>query len=72
MDWIIEIMARVVLIRIPPLIDILMEVASVYMTAPNRSMRGGMDAKGFRSSTSEFRPTGGDKTDCIKCRPSFM
>lgn len=68
-DCTMEIVARVVPMRMPPPISMLMEVAFAQTTAPTHAITGGMVANSFRSSTSDSRPTRGDKTDCIKRGP---
>lgn len=64
-----EMVAKVVPMRMPPPINMLMEVALAQMILPTQAMRGGMVANSFRSSTSDSRPTRGDKTDCIRSGP---
>lgn len=68
-DWTIDMVARVVSIRIPPPINMDMDVAFAQMMAPIQLMSGGIVAKSLPSSTSDNRPTRGDKTDCISSGP---
>lgn len=69
MDCTIEMVAKVVPMRMPPPISMLIEVALAQMMLPTQAMSGGMVAKSFRSRTSESRPTRGDRTDCMSRGP---
>jgi hypothetical protein len=69
MDCTMEMVASVVPMRIPPPINMDMLVAFAHMMAPTHAMRGGIVAKSLRSKTSESRPTGGDRTDCMSSGP---
>ena len=69
MAWAIEIVARVVPMRMPPPISMLIEVALAETTAPTKAMTGGMEARYLRSSTSERRPIIGERTLCIRRGP---
>jgi hypothetical protein len=65
----IEIVERVHPTRTPPPIstDILLALADT--TAPTKEMTEGIMARYFLSSTSERRPTIGDKTLCMRSGP---
>jgi hypothetical protein len=67
--WTIEIVESVVPTRIPPPISIVIEVALAEITAPAKEIIGGTIAKYFLSSTSESRPTIGERTLCISNGP---
>lgn len=43
--------------------------ARAEIAAPAKAMRGGMDARYLRSTTSESRPTIGERTLCIRRGP---
>jgi hypothetical protein len=64
--------ARVVPMRMPPPINMDMLVAFAHMIAPTHAISGGIVANSLRSRTSESRPTGGDKTDCMRSGPCEM
>ena len=68
-DWTMDIVASVVPMRMPPPINIDMLVALAQIIAPTQAMRGGIVANSLRSKTSERRPTGGDRTDCMSKGP---
>ena len=70
MAWTMEIVLSVTPIRIPPPINIDIDVALAEMIAPAKAIRGGIDASHFRSSTSLSRPTIGDSTLCMRSGPS--
>lgn len=65
----ILIVDRVVPMRIPPTMSMLMDVALAYITAPTKATSGGTAARCLRSSTSESLPTMGDSTLCINSGP---
>ena len=56
-------------IRMEPPMSIGMEVAFAETTAPTKAIMGGAEASHLRSSTSERRPTMGERTDCIRRGP---
>src|SRR4051812_41900268 len=64
-----EIVERVVPIKMPPPMSIVIEVALAEMTAPANEMRGGIIARYFLSRTSDNRPTIGESTLCIRSGP---
>ena len=64
-----EMVASVVPMRMPPPINMNILVAFAQMMAPMHAMSGGIVAKSLRSRTSERRPTGGDRTDCMRSGP---
>ena len=55
--------------KMPPPINIVIEVAFAEITAPAKEIIGGIMAKYFLSSTSDRRPTIGERTLCIKSGP---
>jgi len=65
-----EMVDKVVPIRIPPPISIAIEVALAETTAPTKAMSGGIAARYLRSRTSDSLPTMGDKTLCMSSGPS--
>jgi hypothetical protein len=68
-DCTIEIVESVVPMRIPPPINMDMLVAFAQMMAPTQAINGGIVANSLRSSTSDNRPTRGDRTDCMRRGP---
>ena len=69
MDWTMEMVASVVPMRIPPPINMDMLVALAQMMEPMHAINGGMVANSLRSKTSDKRPTGGERTDCMRSGP---
>jgi len=61
--------ASVVPIRIPPPINMDMLVALAQMMEPMHAISGGMVANSLRFKTSDKRPTGGERTDCMRSGP---
>ena len=66
---IIEIVLKVTPISIPPPINVVIDCALADTTAPAKAIRGGIEARYFRSTTSERRPMIGESADCIKSGP---
>ena len=64
-----EMVASVVPMRMPPPINMDILVAFAQMIAPTQAISGGMVANSLRSRTSDKRPTGGERTDCIRRGP---
>ena len=60
---------RVVPIKIPPPINMVIEVAFADTTAPTNAINGGTEASHFRSTTSDKRPMIGDSTLCMSNGP---
>jgi len=58
--WVMEILVKVTPMRIPPPIRVAMSFALAETTAPTKAIKGGMEAKYLRSTTSERRPTIGE------------
>lgn len=65
----IEMVESVVPIKTPPPINTDIDCAVADTTAPTKAISGGMAARYFLSSTSESRPTMGDRTLWIKRGP---
>ncbi|KAK5630333.1 hypothetical protein RRF57_006048 [Xylaria bambusicola] len=65
----IEMVDSVVPINTPPPISTDIDLAVADTTAPTNAMSGGMAARYFRSSTSESRPTMGERTLWIRRGP---
>jgi hypothetical protein len=64
-----EMVASVVPMRIPPPINMDMLVALAQIIAPMHAISGGIVANNLRSKTSDRRPTGGERTDCMRSGP---
>lgn len=65
----IEIVLSVTPISIPPPIKVAIDCAFADITAPANAISGGTEARYLRSTTSERRPTIGDKTACMRRGP---
>jgi len=65
----IDMVERVVPIRMPPPMSMLIDVAFAEITAPTNATTGGIDARYFRSRTSDRRPIMGESTLCMSNGP---
>lgn len=65
----IDIVDNVTPIRMPPPINMLIEVALAETTAPTKATNGGIDDKYRRSRTSDKRPTIGERAACTSRGP---
>lgn len=69
MAWTIAMVGNVVPMSMPPPMSMLIDVALADMTAPANAINGGNAARYFLFSTSESRPTVGERTLCMRSGP---
>jgi hypothetical protein len=67
--WATEILVKVTPMRMPPPIKVAMSFALAEITAPTNAIKGGTEARYLRSTTSERRPTMGDRVAWMRRGP---